>query len=128
MNIKSFPSEPANKCNQVNDCPDMEDELGCLYPKTSSPSDTAAGCYPSDFICQTNYTVANVGLCMSSEDPSECMCLRKERLCNKHADCKQEKDENKTMCALISSVNSASTDLTVIALFFIQLYSLQAWK
>lgn len=66
------------KCNEVLDCYDMSDELGCEYEnKTEELRDKATvGCYPGDFECA-----------------KEERCVRQFRVADFAKDCIQENDE-----------------------------------
>ncbi|KAL5248715.1 hypothetical protein ACHWQZ_G017785 [Mnemiopsis leidyi] len=77
---------PSSQCNEVPDCIDLSDEIGCIYPNKTKEemSDNAVGCYPSDFRCP------NVG--------HGVWCVRQSHVCNGYHDCVGGADESAQVC------------------------------
>ena len=84
--LHSIPAVPASQCNEVPDCLDLSDEIGCSYSNktTEEMSDNAVGCYPTDFRCP------NVG--------QGVWCIRQSHVCNGYNDCVGGADESAKVC------------------------------
>lgn len=74
----TFCSDSSRRCDEVNDCADLSDEIGCTYPNKESfqRSSSAAGCYPGDLLCSTNS-----------------YCIRSDKVCDGYVDCDNYADE-----------------------------------
>ena len=82
-----------NKCNEVLDCHDMRDELGCNYENKAEElrNKATVGCYPGDFNCSAiTCSVAGDGA-----DPvcSYPRCVRQSRVGDYSKDCTNYADE-----------------------------------
>ncbi|XP_063689992.1 granzyme B(G,H)-like isoform X3 [Bolinopsis microptera] len=73
---------PSSQCNEVHDCLDLSDEIGCIYPDPpdGEMSEKAVGCYPTDYQCPNEW------------------CIRRAHVCNGYDDCVGGADETDMEC------------------------------
>lgn len=74
----TFCSDSSRRCDEVNDCADLSDEIGCTYPDKANfqRSSSAAGCYPGDLLCSASS-----------------YCIRSDKICDGYVDCDNFADE-----------------------------------